>query len=131
MSVQISHTTKRYPTTLPYQQIKDAILGKRYNLSLVFIGNKTAHQLNQTYRDKNTVPDVLSFPLTATAGEIYLCLPRIRSSYKKFAHTYEEHVGYLFIHGLLHLKGFVHGATMEQAEKRFANRFVYAERKSP
>lgn len=129
MPLQISHTTRNYPRTLPYQQIKDAILGKRYNLSLVFIGEKTASQLNQSYRNKKTVPDVLSFPLTDTTGEIYLCLPKIQSTYKKFTHTYEEHVGYLFIHGLLHLKGFVHGATMEQAEKRLANRFVFAERK--
>ena len=125
MSLTISRTTRKYPR-LPYHDIKCAVLGSRYELSLVFIGSKKARQLNELYRGKQTVPDVLSFPLTKSAGEIYLCLPKIKHSHAQYNHTYEEHVGFLFIHGLLHLKGYQHGATMEQVEMRYARRFIFA-----
>ena len=124
MSLLISHTTRSYPS-LPYQTIKDAIVGKSYQLSLVFIGAKRAQVINQTYRNKQTVPDVLSFPLADEVGEIYLCLPQIKKTYPQFPHTYNEHVGFLFIHGLLHLKGYEHGATMEKAERRYSNRYIF------
>lgn len=124
MSCTISHTTASYPS-LPYSKIKNAVLGTNYDLSLVFIGTQRARDLNQAHRDKTTVPDVLSFPLAPNVGEIYLCLPRIARTAHHFDHTPKQHTGYLFIHGLLHLKGYDHGATMERAEKRFLNRFIY------
>ncbi len=107
----------------PYEEIKNAILGKNYQLSLNFIGTKRAQTLNKQYRQKDYVPDVLSFPLSDTEGEIYIC-PEI--SYPQ-AHKYylskEKFIAFLFIHGLLHLKGYDHGDTMEALEKRFTKRF--------
>ena len=57
--------------------------------------------------------NILSFPLSKTSGEILIC-PKAAKPYS---------VGYLFIHGLLHLKGRVHGATMEREERRLLKAF--------
>lgn len=118
----LSSTIKSYPE-FPYEEIKNAVLGKKYRLSLNFIGTKRAQTLNQTYRKKTYVPDVLSFPLDDSQGEIYIC-PQITF---KEAHKYnlskEGFIAFLFIHGLLHLKGYDHGATMESLERRFVKRF--------
>ncbi len=123
--LSISHTTRQYPN-LPYAKISRAILGPTYTLSLVFVGEQRARTLNQTTRGKQYVPDVLSFPLYQSAGEIYLCLPRIRQTASQYGHSIQYHTGYLFIHGILHLKGYQHGATMEQAERRLCRRFLGA-----
>lgn len=118
----ISHTTRHYPT-LPYEDICAAVHSPDYSLSLVFVGRTLAQRINSEARGKTYVPDVLSFPLDETHGEIYLCLPVAYQKAPQYDHTLNGHVGFLFIHGLLHLKGFTHGATMEAAERKLCARF--------
>lgn len=108
---------------LPYKKIKDDILGSTYVLSLVFIGAQRAHTLNVNTRGKTYVPNVLSFPLTPTHGEIFITPSVARKEAHARNMTYEGYIGYLFIHGLLHLKGHAHGDTMEKAEARFLSRY--------
>ena len=93
---------------MPFANIKDSVLGKSYELSLVFIGETTSRKLNKQYRQKDKATNVLSFPLDKKSGEIFIT-PSVA---KKEGHS----VGFLFIHGLLHLKGLEHGDTMERAE---------------
>ena len=120
--ISIFHSTP-YPK-LPFLDMKTAILGSRYDLSLSFVGEVRARSLNEQYRGKSYTPDILSFPLTTSHGEIVLCMPRIRAVAPRYSHSVKTHVGFLFIHGLLHLKGYVHGDTMERAERRYCNRFA-------
>ncbi len=122
MNFTISQTAKSYPKH-SYEHMKDAILGKKYSLSLIFVGEKRAQQLNKQYRDGDYIPNVLSFPLDKNNGEIYIT-PRIaKKESKKFDLTPNGYIGFLFIHGLLHLKGYPHGATMEKAEKKYCAQF--------
>jgi probable rRNA maturation factor len=103
--------------------MKDAILGKSYVLSLSFVGKARAQKLNQTYRGKTYVPNVLSFPLAKDTGEIFIT-PRIAAQEAaRFNLSAHGHVAYLFIHGLLHLKGYPHGATMDKAEQKYLKLF--------
>ena len=122
MSVTISRKVRSVPV-LPYAQIKDSVLGKRYVLSLSFIGEKYARSLNHLHRNASYVPNVLSFPLTPTHGEIYITPSVARREARSFDMTPRGYTAYLFIHGLLHLKGYRHGATMEKAEKAFLAQF--------
>lgn len=114
----ISHTTKSYPR-LPYDDIKTDILGKRYELSLAFVGETKAKQYNEAYRQKSYVPNVLSFPLEKGVGEIIICPAVAKRECRKHEMTYRGFVGYLFIHGCLHLKGYDHSDTMERVEQRY------------
>lgn len=120
--VTISATAKHYPS-LPYQAMKDDILGKGYRLSLVFVGTTRAKALNEQYREKTYVPNVLSFPLDEQTGEVFIT-PAVA---KRQCHRYElsprGYVGFLFIHALLHLKGMAHGDTMEKAEARYLQKY--------
>ena len=118
----ISHTTKTC-AKLTYQAIAEDILGKSYVLSLNFVGVKRARDLNQTYRQKSYVPNVLSFPLTEKDGEIYINPSTAKKEAPKFSMTYEGYVGFLFIHALLHLKGFDHGTKMEKLEKKYCVKY--------
>lgn len=122
MALTISKKAKACPR-LPYEEIKDKILGKSYELSLTFIGEKRAYDLNHIHRKADYTPNVLSFPLADTVGEIYITPQVAKREAKKFGMTVRGFIGYLFIHGLLHLKGYPHGATMERAEKKYVKHF--------
>lgn len=120
--LSIAQTVKTYPS-LPYQTIKDDILGKHYVLSVTFIGAERARTLNRTHRGKDYVPNVLSFPLDAHHGEIFITPHVAQKESKKHGMSARGYIAYLFIHGLLHLKGHRHGATMEKAEKRYISKY--------
>jgi len=121
----LSSTIAHYPS-FPYREMKDAILGKKYELSVAFVGTKRAQKLNVGYRQKTYVPNVLSFPLDETTGEIYLCPEIAYPEAKDFNLSKDGYIAFLFIHGLLHLKGHDHGATMEGLEQRYMKRFNIA-----
>jgi rRNA maturation RNase YbeY len=122
-SLSITNTTKGKLPRLPFQVIKNKILGSDYILSLVFIGNTRSRSLNKAYRKKNKPANVLSFPLGKNEGEIFIDLAHARKEAKNFDDTYPHFVGFLFIHGLLHLKGYAHSSKMEHEEKRFRKMF--------
>ncbi len=108
---------------LPYDAMKQSVLGASYTLTLVFIGEKRARDLNRAHREATYVPNILSFPLDAKTGEIYITPLVARREAYKFNMTIRGYIGYLFIHGLLHLKGYDHGATMEKAEKKYVAQY--------
>ena len=115
MQFSITNTTRKSIPSSNFIDIKNAVLGKDYFLSLVFINQTKSRKINFTYRKKDKSTNVLSFPLDKKCGEIFIC-PEIA---KKEGLS----VGFLFIHGLLHLKGMEHGSTMERAEEKLCKKF--------
>jgi len=103
----IANLTKRNVPDIPFAKLKEKILGPSYDLSLVFCGATLARQLNKTYRQKDKIANILSFPLKEKEGEIFIKLP-----------IGEFSAVHLFIHGLLHLKGYQHGSKMDSEEKK-------------
>lgn len=118
----ITATARSYPK-LPYQQIKDDILGKKYALSLAFVGGTRAQQLNAAYRNKTYTPNVLSFPLEDGVGEIYITPTIAKKEAKKFNMTPNGYIGFLFIHGCLHLKGHDHSDKMDALEQTYCQKY--------
>jgi len=125
MSAKFSLTTESVetpPTVIPFKDIKEAALGKHYDLSLVFTTSAKIRELNKKYRDKDVATDILSFPLSQNEGEIFICLEEARKEAKKFNRAFENFIGFLFIHGCIHLKGHDHGSMMESEEAKFRTR---------
>ena len=104
------------------EEIKNGILGKRYELSVVLLDNKESKKINKKIRDKNYPANVLSFPLEKDAGEIFVDL-ETKTEAPKFEMGYKKYLTYLFIHGCLHLKGFDHGDKMEKQEDKYLKLF--------
>ena len=115
--------TKSTLPGVPFALIKDAVLGSDYDLSLVFIGDDEARQLNIERRGGDYVPNVLSFPLDEKAGEIFINPLEAARQAKDFDRNPENMISFLYIHGLVHLKGFDHGVTMDRTEARFRKEF--------
>lgn len=108
---------------LPFEKMKDFVLGKKYTLSLVFTNAKEIKKLNKIYRNKDKTTDILSFPLSKTEGEILMDLKTAASEAKKFKRNLRNFTAFLFIHGLFHLKGMEHGSKMESKEIRCRKTF--------
>jgi probable rRNA maturation factor len=119
----IVNLTKGKLPRLPFFSIKNAILGEKYELELVFLTPKKQREINKTYRNIDKTTNILSFPLTKTSGQITFDLSKVKKDSPLFDMTYANFLKYLFIHGLLHLKGYDHSAIMERQEKKFLKMF--------
>lgn len=107
-----------------YNEIKNAILGKKYELSIVFANTKTSQELNETYKHHTGPANILSFPYSTDSGEIIISLQQVRKHAKSFDHSYTQHLIFLLIHGMLHLLGHTHGHEMEKLEKKYFQKFL-------
>ncbi len=123
MKLNLENTIKNPPKFELAQKIKDEIIGKEYNLTVILIGKKRALTLNKKYRQKDYIPNILTFPLTKTDGEIFICPEVAKSEAPGFGMSFENYLSFLLIHGLLHLKGLQHGDTMEELENKYAEKF--------
>jgi probable rRNA maturation factor len=122
-NTNITNRTKGKLPRLPFSDIKDAVLGKTYELSVVFIGEKRSRTLNNTYRQKDKPTNVLSFSLEKNTGEIFITPTKARREAKQFGRTTDNFIAFLLIHGLCHLKGMEHGSTMEKMEEKICKKF--------
>ena len=108
---------------VPFLSIKEKILGKRYNLTVIFCTPKESQDKNKQYRKKDYPTNILSFPLSETEGEIYISLSTAKKDAKNFDMTPIQFLHLLMIHGALHLKGHAHGSTMEGLEDTYLSKF--------
>ena len=115
--------TKGRLPRLPFLDMKEEILGKKYDLSLVIIGDARSQSLNKKYRRKNKPANILSFPLGSNDGEIFLNRSKIMRDARSAGLSTKKMMGFLFIHGLLHLEGMPHGSKMEAKERAFQKKF--------
>lgn len=119
--ISIKNLTRQPVPSVRFDLIKDKILSRKFEVSLVLAGSTTSRRLNKSMRGKDRPTNVLSFPLSLSSGEIFLDLKTIKREQKKFGMSYTKLVTFLFIHGCLHLKGMEHGAKMTKAEQKFLN----------
>lgn len=112
---------------VPKQPFADAAAGilPGWEISLVFAGERRAQALNVALRGKTYVPNVLSYEAGAKSGEIIICPAEARRQAPKYGLPYPQFCLFLFIHALLHLKGYPHGARMERQERAQFARFAH------
>jgi probable rRNA maturation factor len=106
-----------------FRSVLEHVLGEEYDLSLVFIGNSLSRRLNLAHRGIDKPTDILSYPLDKKSGEIFINIPYSQKKCKKFDRNFSNYVKFIFIHGLVHLKGYEHGSRMEHEEKKVRTKF--------
>ncbi|TSC84433.1 MAG: putative rRNA maturation factor [Parcubacteria group bacterium Gr01-1014_17] len=110
-------------TRARFLNIKNKTVGRAFSISLVFAGAAQMRRLNRAYRKKSYTPNVLSFRLAKNEGEIFICPYVAAREARAEGVALSARVAYLVIHGLLHLKGYAHGATMIKSEERLCKSF--------
>ncbi len=104
---------------------------KEAEVSITFVDNQKIKELNKTYRDKDEVTDVLSFPIDEELlGEIIISLPRAIEQAEDYGHSLQREVAFLMVHGLLHILGYNHKTDadkteMRQAEEKFLRKYGF------
>lgn len=119
----IKNETKGKLPRLPFVSIKNKILGEKYELGVTFLSAPKQRKINITYRGIDKTTNILSFPLSSNSGEITFDPIKVKKDAPLFDMSYTKFLTYLFIHGLLHLKGFEHSSTMEKEEKKYLKIF--------
>lgn len=89
-------------------------------MSLVFLDPVAAKKMNFDYRGKNYATDVLSFHGDAESlGELLMCPQVLLKQAKEHGHSFRAELGYMLIHGVLHLLGYDHEKSKKEAQKMF------------
>ncbi len=88
-------------------------------VELAFTDNVSIQVLNRQYRQKDAPTDVLSFPIDGPDGEnlgqLVISLERAKEQAEELGQSLTEEVKFLFVHGLLHLLGYDHQNSEEEA----------------
>lgn len=100
-------------------------------VTLTFTDNEEIHELNKQYRNIDRPTDVLSFalndegvdeldiifevesedeldPISGMLGDIIISVERAEEQRIEYGHSLEREIGFLFVHGFLHLLGYDH-----------------------
>lgn len=110
---------------VPFMQMAAAALPTGYQLSLVICGDRLAQRMNTEYRKKTYRPNVLSFPISKTEGEIFLNIRKAAREAKQEGISRDARIALLFVHGCFHLAGYDHGDRMESLEAAVLKKFGF------
>ncbi|WP_010632215.1 rRNA maturation RNase YbeY [Sporolactobacillus vineae] len=98
--------------------------------SVTFVNNPRIQDINREYRGINRPTDVISFALEEMAegevpilpedgeprvlGDIIVSLEKAAEQADAYGHSFERELGFLVVHGLLHLLGYDHATPAEE-----------------
>ncbi|AEP01951.1 rRNA maturation RNase YbeY [Weizmannia coagulans] len=100
-------------------------------LSVTFTDNEGIREINRDYRGKDQPTDVISFALEEMGegeieitgaeiprvlGDIIISVPRAREQAEEYGHSFERELGFLAVHGFLHLLGYDHMTKEDETE---------------
>ncbi|AIE60785.1 rRNA maturation RNase YbeY [Bacillus methanolicus] len=103
-------------------------------LSVTFVSNERIQEINREYRDKDRPTDVISFAMEELGegevelvgadmprvlGDIIISVPKAREQAEEYGHSFMRELGFLSVHGFLHLLGYDH-ETDEQEKEMFS-----------
>lgn len=99
-----------------------------------FVDNERIRLMNRDYRGKDAPTDVLSFALEEEGegevdiigadmplvlGDIVISIPKAKEQAAEYGHSFMRELGFLAVHGFLHLLGYDH-ETEEEERVMFA-----------
>ncbi|ATF12622.1 rRNA maturation RNase YbeY [Brevibacillus sp. HB1.2] len=103
---------------------------------VTLVNNERIHELNRDYRGVDRPTDVLSFAMNEPGegemeifidedeasefpnmlGDIIISVPKAQEQAEDYGHSFERELGFLTVHGFLHLLGYDHGTPEEEKE---------------
>ncbi|HEY4501153.1 MAG TPA: rRNA maturation RNase YbeY [Candidatus Paceibacterota bacterium] len=115
-------TRRRTAPRIVFSDIAASVLPE-WDISLVFVGATRARALNKQLRKKDYAPNVLSYIVGEKSCEIIICPAVATQQAPLYRLEPKAYCLYLFIHGVLHIKGWAHGARMKECERKLLARF--------
>ena len=111
-------------------------------MAVTFVTNERSHELNLEYRDTDRPTDVISLEykpesdltfseedlaenpelaemldeFDAYIGELFISVDKAREQAEEYGHSFEREMGFLAVHGFLHLLGYDHDTEEKEKE---------------
>ena len=111
-------------------------------MAVTFVSNARSHELNLESRDTDRPTDVISLEykpeldiavdeedlldhpelaemledFDAYIGELFISVDKAREQAEEYGHSFEREMGFLAVHGFLHINGYDHYTPEEEAE---------------
>ena len=115
---------------------------EKKEMAVTFVTNERSHELNLEYRDTDRPTDVISLEykpdldiavdvedlldhpelaemledFDAYIGELFISVDKAREQAEEYGHSFEREMGFLAVHGFLHINGYDHYTSEEEAE---------------
>ena len=125
-----------------YGNLQAKEVPKMSNKTVTFVTNERSHELNLEYRDTDRPTDVISLEykpelditfdeedlaenpelaemmgeFDSYIGELFISIDKAREQAEEYGHSYEREMGFLAVHGFLHINGYDHYTPEEEAE---------------
>lgn len=102
-------------------------------VSISFVDNDEIQEINKTYRDKDQPTDVISFALEdefegeveiigvelpRVLGDIIISVDMAKVQAEEYNHSFKRELGFLAVHGFLHLLGYDHMNEADEAKMK-------------
>lgn len=102
-------------------------------VSISFVKNDEIQEINKTYRDKDQPTDVISFALEdefegeveiigvelpRVLGDIIISVDMAKVQAEEYNHSFKRELGFLAVHGFLHLLGYDHMNEADEAKMK-------------
>lgn len=138
---QVSEEIKKQ--TLELLEFAAEKLGKNdKEMAVTFVTNERSHELNLEYRDTDRPTDVISLEykpevpiifdeedfeddpdladmlgeFDSYIGELFISIDKAYEQAEDYGHSFEREMGFLAVHGFLHINGYDHYTPEEEAE---------------
>ena len=112
-------------------EVDAELANPRLSVSLLFTSDEEVHALNREWRERDKPTNVLSFPMLmrdellelasegppAMLGDLALAYETCAREAEAKSVPLEHHASHLIVHGLLHLAGYDHETSEEDADK--------------
>ncbi|TRM12738.1 rRNA maturation RNase YbeY [Lentibacillus cibarius] len=107
------------------------VVASEAELSVIFVSNKEIQEINRNYRQQDKPTDVISFAmqentddeveifgddLPLVLGDIVISVDKAKEQADEYGHSLERELGFLTVHGFLHLLGYDHMNKDDEAE---------------
>lgn len=110
-------------------------LTRETEVSLTIVDDARIHEINRDYRNVDRPTDVISFAINDVSdeeeginewpenmpyelGDLFISLDTAKRQAEDYGHSLERELGFLAVHGFLHLNGFDH-QTPEDEKRMF------------
>ncbi|MBN8779024.1 rRNA maturation RNase YbeY [Thiobacillus sp.] len=133
LAVQFASDADNLPSRAQIRRWVAAALEHAAEITVRIVDAEEAQALNQDYRKKGYVPNVLTFEYGEVSpgvlgGDVVICAPVVEREAREQGKPLKDHYAHMTVHGVLHLQGYDHidpadADIMESREAVILRRF--------
>jgi probable rRNA maturation factor len=133
MKINIFNQTEENITN--YEKVLKKIFKKlkdKKNINIILTTDEKIKRLNKEFRNIDKKTDVLSLindEDPKSNGDIFISLETMWQQAKEYGHGCDREIGFLAVHGYLHLKGYDHETKEEEREMNELTEIILKEAK--